>query len=61
MNLFVWVLMLMEAAVALGGLGYTVYCVVSGVHIVGVLIGVFTFVIFSLFTGGMWVQNFKKH
>ena len=53
--------MLMEAAVALGGLGYTVYCVVSGVHIVGVLIGVFTFVIFSLFTGGMWVQNFKKH
>lgn len=61
MNLFILILMLIEAAISLCGLAYTAYCITAGISIAGVLIGLFTFAIFAIFAGGMWVQHFKKH
>lgn len=61
MNPFMLILMVFEALIALGGLAFTVYCISGGLHVVGVIIGLTTALVFGLMTAGMWIQHAKKH
>ena len=60
MNPFILFLIVCEALISAMGLVYGVYCLINGIHIVGVLIGLFTFVIFAMFTVGMWTEQRHK-
>lgn len=60
MNPFILFLIVCEALISVMGLVYAIYCIAAGVHIVGVLIGLFTFVIFAMFTVGMWSEQRHK-
>ena len=57
MNPFVLILAAFEALVALGGLIFLVYSFTAGYGILGPMIGLFTLVIFGLFTYGTWHQG----